>query len=418
VRTNTKSKFDWEAVASLYHYADNELRNPTAALPDAGMGGAGTITRMDGTGWATLDFKGMWRPYGYQGPHQVSFGAHYDQYKLKNPRYTTSNWIAGGPETLSGDSRGRTETRALWAQDVWSFAPRLKATLGARYERWRAYDGFNFSLVAPPAVTLSMLQPERSSSNLSPKASLSWAATDAMLLTASLAKAYRFPTVSELYQTVTVGANPRSPNPDLRPERAYSAELSAEYAVARGRVRLSVFQEEIRDALISQTTPFEGETTLVSTVQNVDRVRSQGFEVVAQGNDVLIRGLELSGSVTFVDSRIVADAALPAAVGKHTPQVPDWRATVVATYRPDERTAMTLAGRYSRRVWGTPDNTDVFPHTFQGFEGYFVIDARVRYRIAKQWSASLGVDNLNNRKYFLFHPFPQRTVVAEARFDY
>jgi iron complex outermembrane receptor protein len=44
------------------------------------------------------------------------------------------------------------------------------------------------------------------------------------------------------------------------------------------------------------------------------------------------------------------------------------------------------------------------------------MDARARFQIHKQWSAALGVDNLLNRKYFLFHPFPQRTVFAELKF--
>jgi iron complex outermembrane receptor protein len=69
-------------------------------------------------------------------------------------------------------------------------------------------------------------------------------------------------------------------------------------------------------------------------------------------------------------------------------------------------------------VWATIDNTDIYPHTYQGFESFFVVDARVRYQLAKQWSAALGIDNLNNRKYFLFHPFPQRTVLAELRLSY
>jgi iron complex outermembrane receptor protein len=41
----------------------------------------------------------------------------------------------------------------------------------------------------------------------------------------------------------------------------------------------------------------------------------------------------------------------------------------------------------------------------------------VRYEIKKNWSAAIGIDNLNNDKYFLFHPFPQRTVVAELKFS-
>jgi iron complex outermembrane receptor protein len=40
----------------------------------------------------------------------------------------------------------------------------------------------------------------------------------------------------------------------------------------------------------------------------------------------------------------------------------------------------------------------------------------VNYRINTQLSASLGVDNLTNEKYFLYHPFPQRTYVASIKY--
>ena len=66
----------------------------------------------------------------------------------------------------------------------------------------------------------------------------------------------------------------------------------------------------------------------------------------------------------------------------------------------------------------TIDNTDIKTHTWQGFDDYFVVDARVNYRITENWSASLAVDDLNNDRYFLFHPFPQRTVTAELKYSY
>jgi iron complex outermembrane receptor protein len=42
---------------------------------------------------------------------------------------------------------------------------------------------------------------------------------------------------------------------------------------------------------------------------------------------------------------------------------------------------------------------------------------RTRYRVAGQWSVAVGVDNLNNDKYWAFHPYTQRTLVAELKFD-
>ena len=38
------------------------------------------------------------------------------------------------------------------------------------------------------------------------------------------------------------------------------------------------------------------------------------------------------------------------------------------------------------------------------------------HRLLDRSDEVVGIDNLNNDKYFLFHPFPQRTVVAELKF--
>jgi iron complex outermembrane receptor protein len=140
--------------------------------------------------------------------------------------------------------------------------------------------------------------------------------------------------------------------------------------------------------------------------------------VVAERKDVLIRGLELTGSVTIVDPRIVQDSAFHAAQGKQTPGVARVRATLVATWRPNPLWTATLAGRYSDRVYATIDNSDPVTHTWQGFDDYIVVDARVVRKIGDRWSAAVGVDNANNRDYFLFHPFPQRSVTAELTYRF
>jgi len=418
LKTSTRGEWDWEAVASVYDFGKDEQRAPATAAAALG-GGAGTNTVMNGTGWSNLDLKGIWRPRGVSGAHQVSFGVHQDYAELVSTKYNTADWNAGSNGAVATDARGKTQTAALWLQDAWRFAPALKATLGGRFELWRAFDGRNYSL----APALNVLQPGLSSTNFSPKASLSWEATNEWLVTGSLGKAYRYPTVGELYQAITTGATLSVPNPNLKPENALSGELAFERANEKGRLRISLFQEELRDALISYNAALGASNA--SYIQNVDKVRAQGVELAVQQNDALVRGLELSGSLTFVDSRILSAPnfrnsanVLTDVSGKITPNIPRWRATAVATYRPDDRWAYTIAGRYSDRLWTTMDNTDINPGTYQGFEHYFVADARIHYKANKQWSASLGVDNLNNRKYFWFHPFPQRTVLADVKFSY
>ena len=407
--TGSTGAVDWQVIGTLYDYAQDEQRIPTVALPAATAGGAGNIVRLDGTGWYTFDAKALWRA----GPsHQISVGYHRDRYTLASNRYTTNDWIAGAPGALNLASSGRTRTQAVWAQDAWTVAPLLTLTLGGRQEWWKAYDGLNFAPTLLPTPTI--LQPSRSASRFSPKAALAWTPARDWKISLSFGEAYRFPTVTELYQAVTVGANQQSPDPTLKPERAESEELAIQHGDGDRYIRLSLFNESIADALLSQTGLLPGGAS-VSFVQNVDRVRTRGMELAIAERDLLPR-FDLSGSLTLVDPRIRADAALPIAIGKRPPQVPLRKATIVATWRPSDAIALTAAGRYASRSYGTIDNSDPVSFTYQGFGSYVVADLRANFRVTPHWQMAVGVDNVANRKYFLFHPFPQRTLSAELTY--
>jgi iron complex outermembrane receptor protein len=225
------------------------------------------------------------------------------------------------------------------------------------------------------------------------------------------------PTVTELYQAVTTGTVLTVPNPNLKPEHASSYELAVERATGDGRLRLSLFEEDITGALLSQSAPLlPGSNSLFSFVQNVDRTQVRGLEFTVDQYDVFVPGLELMASLTAADGRIRQDNAFAAAVGKFIPGVPKLKANAMATYRPDDNWSFTMGARYGDRSFGTIDNSDSVSQTYQGFAGYFVVDARARYKFNENWNVSVGVDNLNNDKYFLFHPFPQRTFVMEIHY--
>ncbi len=49
-----------------------------------------------------------------------------------------------------------------------------------------------------------------------------------------------------------------------------------------------------------------------------------------------------------------------------------------------------------------------------GFYKYLVVDLRAAIRASDRFTLGLGVDNVNNDRYFLFHPFPQRTFHADV----
>ena len=407
VKTNTKGVFDWELAASVYDYDKDMLRAATTAMPAAGAGGAGRIVNQGGTGWNTFAAKGVWRP---DAAHVAEFGYQREAYKLASIENAASNWIDGAPGARNAAFAGKTDINSLYAQDSWKFASSWKTVLGARFEHWTAHDG------ATSNASSTAMHVERSENYLSPKAALAYQASEDWVLKASLGRAVRMPTVSELYQGgVNAAGQLTSNDPDLKPEKSWTTELTAERKLANGLLRLTAFGERTSDALYSQTNVLV--TPNVTNIQNVDRIHTKGLETAYAADDVWLRGLGLSGSVTWTDSKIVRNDKSPSSVGKWQPRIPEWRATGVASYAATDKLSLTLAARYSGSQYSTLDNSDVNGFAYQGASKYFTTDVRVRYRINQQWSAALGIDNLNNYKYWNFHPYPQRTYVAELKFD-
>jgi iron complex outermembrane receptor protein len=410
VKSNTQGVFDWQVAASLYDYEKDILRAATVALPAALAGGSGRIVNQGGTGWNTFATRGVWRPQGAAGKHIAEFGYQREAYKLASIENTTNNWIQGVPGARSQAFSGKTETNSLYAQDTWKFAPRWKTVLGVRVEHWNARDGMTSN------ATATVLHAARDGNFVSPKAALAYQASPDWTVKASVGRAVRMPTVSELYQGGINGAGTLINNdPNLQPEKSWTGELTAERKLETGQLRLTGFGERTVDALYSQTNVLV--TPNVTNVQNVDRIDTRGLEVAYSASDVFQRGLDLGSSVTWTDSKIKRNDKFPASVGKWQPRIPQWRATGLATYRASDKLALTLAARYSGRQYSTLDNSDPNGFAYQGASKYFTVDTRATYRIDRHWSAAIGIDNLNNYQYWNFHPYPQRTYVTELKFD-
>jgi iron complex outermembrane receptor protein len=440
LRSDTKGVYDFDLSLSSYNYLQDVMLNPyTVSGTGVGYSANGKITRNDGTNWQNADAKAIWRPYGYDGPHEISFGLRGDRYHFENPVYASSVWNATsstGTGQLYSEGRGETRTGALWFQDAWKIVPNLKLTLGGRLENWRAQDGFNLNTTASAAglitSTATIDQPSLASTNFSPKASLSYDVNKDWNITANFGEAYRYPTVSELYQNISVGGVATFANPNLSPERDLNGQLNIERHWSDGRVRLTLFKERTDNAIISQTNlvtnPATGAQVPTTTIGNVAAIGMQGVELSADKNDVLVKGLQVFGSVTYVDSRIISDPTWAGTdpltgkpntvVGKRVPYVPDWRARFGVTYRPNESWAYTVAARYSGKQYSTLDNTDIVSHVYGAFDNYVVVDLKVHYNATKNLSFDAGIDNLFNEQYFLFHPFPGRTYVVAAKYSF
>ncbi len=424
IKSRTQGIFDWEVAASLYDYGSDTKRQNVGSntLPNAASGGAGTIADGSGTGWNNLALRGTWRPQSPKGEHVVDFGAQLDNYKL---RYLTSNiadnWTtdaAGkGVSDLASEVGGRTQLQSVYAQDSWRFAPDWRAVLGLRAEHWSATQGLTrFSASSILAFA------DRSENHLSPKVALSKKIAEDAFVKYAVGRAVRMPTVNELYGATSTTNSQYINDPNLRPEKSWTQELSYEKNLDKAQWRVTAFAEDTQDGIYSQSVvdPAAGKT--ISRVQNVDRIQTRGLEGAFTVQGLGRAGLDLTGSMTYADSVIKANQGFVAVagdtLGKMQPNIPKWRATLLAGYRWNAAWTSSVAVRYSGQQFRTLNNADVNGYAYMGVSPFTTMDVRTRWQITPKLVAAFGIDNLSNDKYWNFHPYPQRSYTAELKANF
>jgi iron complex outermembrane receptor protein len=227
-------------------------------------------------------------------------------------------------------------------------------------------------------------------------------------------KAVRYPTVSELFQGSISGNAIVNNNPDLKPEVDQSADLTLTHHLDNGYWRISLYRDRIADSLYSQTDVTVSPT--VTSVQNIDLMRSRGIEAALNLTDVGMAGLDVSASIAFNDAKTLRDSQYPLADGKYFPRIPKIRASLFADYRFAPQWDASLGIRRSVRQYGSLNNSD-YVDSYGAVSRFTVADARLRWKFSPGWTAALGVDNLTGERYWVYHPYAGRTWFGELRWE-
>lgn len=434
LKSDSKGLIDWQLTLSNYAYQQDNNRQSNISTStttlEAGnpyINRVGRITDMSGTGWTVFDARTTFRPADTAfGKHIIDIGYHLDEYELRSRTFNTTDWEQGSRGTLNNGSRGTTRTQAIYFQDKWQFLPNWALTLGGRAERWQALDGRNQAVSGGAFSTASYAR--ESATKFSPKLSLGFEPVPEWGFRASFGQAFRFPTVSELYQQVVQSNVVVENNPNLKPEDVLSAEITAERRFANGLIRASLFSENKYDALVSQTiangrpVPFGtgtcGAASGCSFIQNLDHVRTRGLELATEWQDVMLHGLDIAGSVTLTEAEILRNRTDPSTEGNKPPRIPREMFKLVTTYHQGSQVSYSVGARYSGRQYNLLDNSDVRDDTYIAASKFFFIDVKANYHFDKRWTASIGIDNLNNYQAYTRHPYAQRTGYVQFKFDY
>jgi outer membrane receptor protein involved in Fe transport len=314
--------------------------------------------------------------------------------------------VAAGKSTSAG---GHQRTTGLFGEDLVQLTPRWMVAASARFDRWSNFDASLVSVPnASPGAATVMSYADRSYNAFSPRLSVVNQVTPRVSWSASIYRAFRAPTLNELYRSFRQGNTLTESNASLVAERLTGGEAGVAVKGFHDRfeVRGTAFLNEMIDPVANvtlSTTP----TLITRQRQNLGRTRAPGVEIDAT---VAITGrLRLSGGYQYVDAKVTRFPVEPALVGLWVAQVPHHVLTFQARYENPSRVSFSVDGRMS----GTQFDDDQNQYPLGRF---FVLDAMAWREIGRGAELFVAGENLFNAQYWTAAtPVPQLGLPIAVR---
>jgi outer membrane cobalamin receptor len=197
-------------------------------------------------------------------------------------------------------------------------------------------------------------------------------------LRASANRAFRAPTLNELYRNFRTGNVVTLANAALRPETLAGVEAGADWVGERTRLSVTLYRNSLGDLITNVTQSV--------TPQLITRQRDNTGSALARGVEAkLTRRL---GPLRFESAYLLADSRV--STGQRIPQVAKQQGTAQLVY---ERGATLLAG--GMRASGLQFEDDLNSYLLPG---YAVWHLTARQRLPRGFSLNLQVENLLNRE--------------------
>jgi outer membrane receptor protein involved in Fe transport len=310
--------------------------------------------------------------------------------------------FTAGRITSAIGAGGRERTIGVFGQDIIRVAPRLLLTVGVRGDRWRNYDAFSATrpFATPGAVSVTKFT-DRIETAFSPRLSLLYKASEHLSLYATGSRAFRAPTLNELYRSFRVGNVLTQANVNLRAERLTGGEAGARVTAFAERLALrgTFFWSELTRPIANVTlsvTP----TLITRQRQNLGRTRSRGVEFEADAH--LSRTVTLAGGYQFADATVLRFPANRALEGLLIPQTPRHQLTFQARYDNPSLVTVSLQGRAAGVQFDDDQNQLKLGR-------YFTLDLFAARQLGRNVEVFAAFENLTDDRYDIGRT-PVRTV--------
>jgi outer membrane receptor protein involved in Fe transport len=258
------------------------------------------------------------------------------------------------------------------------------------------------TIISPnPAIVLT---PNRSEFIASPRFGLVRQLTSLATIHAAVFRAFRTPTMNELYRTGQIGAQVTQANANLQSERATGWEIGSTFSTNPVALSATYFWTEINRPV---------STVLLATNlyqrQNLGQIVSQGTELHLD----LYRSKPISATLGYQYAHAIVtryspppptSGPIPASlVGNWIPEVPRQNFTAQLRAANSRLGELTLAARASGHAWDDSANTELL-------SAFVQLDLFARHDFGTHWSATAILTNLLNQRPDISHAVPLLTA--------
>ena len=241
----------------------------------------------------------------------------------------------------------------------------------------------------PAGVITAVTQvPYRSEILLSPRVGVARQLAGRWQLHAEGFRAFRAPTMNELYRTGQVGQETTLPNTELRSERGTGAEGGARWTSRAVQAEASYFWTEINRA-VSAVLVRQSATAITNMRQNLGQIQSQGADLRVR----LFEERAVSGAVGYQYAHAVVTgfSAQPGLVGNWIPNVPRQSVTAQLRARRSGWGEVTVAMRAAGKAYD--DSTNQF-----ALRRFVAVDVYGQRSLGRGWSTFVSVQNVFNQR--------------------
>jgi outer membrane receptor protein involved in Fe transport len=296
-----------------------------------------------------------------------------------------------GPMTLVKRAAGG-EQRFLGAfvQDAAQLSPALELAAALRLDAWQNLAASRTTTTGSGTATTTALA-DASERQLDPRIGALYHVTSELALRASAYRAFRAPTLNELYRPFQVGTVLTAANDQLRPETLWGGELGTQIATREFGLQATAFWNQLRDPIANVTLaqPLDGATR---QRQNLGSTRIAGLDLDLTwrpADDWMVRL-----GHTFSDGYVATAPAQPELVGKRLAQDPHHRAIAAVTYSDLGIATIVAQVRYLGPQFEDDLNT-------QPIGAVMLVDARAERSLGGGFALFGSGQNLFDRRYLV-----------------